>query len=179
MLWIQWMLKHWIWTRFEGFIVESLTSSLARKKTKNIFLKCTSCIQLDLKSHCKWNIVECKVTCIAKIWSDLKWFGGSQLLHTSLCIGYIHCIETMGDGPVQIVGEKLDRNNFQVWKFWMKSFLKGKGLWCLVSDEEPEPLLPQHASNAQVQAHKQWVERSSKVLHYFSICVTHALLIHI
>jgi len=52
----------------------------------------------------------------------------------------------MGDGLVQIVREKLDRNNFQSWKYKMQSFLKGKGFWGLVTGKEVEPLITHNAT---------------------------------
>ena len=80
---------------------------------------------------------------------------------------------------MQIVGEKLDRNNFQSWKYKMQSFLKGKGFWELVTGEEVEPLMPHNAIPVQVQAHKNWTKSANKVLHYFAICVTDSMLCHI
>jgi hypothetical protein len=48
----------------------------------------------------------------------------------------------MVDGLSQIVIEKLDKNNFKVWKFWIMNFLTGKGYWeCIFSDEKKPPLL--------------------------------------
>ncbi len=35
----------------------------------------------------------------------------------------------MADGLSQIAIEKLDKNNFQVWKFRIMNFLMGKGYW--------------------------------------------------
>jgi hypothetical protein len=42
----------------------------------------------------------------------------------------------MVDGLSQIVIEKLDKNNFQVWKFWIMSFFMGKGYWEFISTDE-------------------------------------------
>ena len=36
-----------------------------------------------------------------------------------------------------------------------------------------------NATQAQVQAHKNWTERANKVLHYFAICVIDGMLCHI
>ena len=33
------------------------------------------------------------------------------------------------DGLSNIVGDKLDKNNFHAWKFRMTNFLMGKGYW--------------------------------------------------
>ncbi len=47
------------------------------------------------------------------------------------------------DGFSQIAIEKLDKNNFQVWKFKIMNFLMGKGYWELVIGDEIENLLSQ------------------------------------
>jgi hypothetical protein len=42
----------------------------------------------------------------------------------------------------QIAIEKLDKNNFQVWKFRIMNFLMGKGYWeFIIGDEKEPPLL--------------------------------------
>ena len=45
------------------------------------------------------------------------------------------------DSLSQIVTEKLDKNNFQAWKFRMTNFLMGKGVWEYISGEIVEPVL--------------------------------------
>jgi len=48
----------------------------------------------------------------------------------------------MADGLSQITIEKLDKNNFQVWKFRIMNFLMGKGYWEFITgDEKKSPLL--------------------------------------
>ena len=61
----------------------------------------------------------------------------------------------MSDNITQIVGEKLDKNNFQAWRFRMTNFLMGKGVWDIVTGSEEEPHLPlQNATAAQIKAYK-------------------------
>jgi len=44
----------------------------------------------------------------------------------------------MVDNLSQIAIEKLDKNNFHVWKFRIMNFLMGKGYWeFITSDETP------------------------------------------
>jgi hypothetical protein len=50
----------------------------------------------------------------------------------------------MADGPSQIAIEKLDKNNFQVWKFKIMNFLIGKGYWEFIIVDETEPPLPKN-----------------------------------
>ena len=38
--------------------------------------------------------------------------------------------------------EKLEKNNYQPWKFRMRNYLIGKSLWGYASGEEVEPKLP-------------------------------------
>jgi hypothetical protein len=46
----------------------------------------------------------------------------------------------------QIAIEKLDKNNFQVWKFWIMNFLMGKGYWEFITGDENEPPLPENST---------------------------------
>jgi hypothetical protein len=48
----------------------------------------------------------------------------------------------MTDNLSQIAIEKLDKNNFQVWKFRITNFLMGKGYWEFINGDETEPFLP-------------------------------------
>jgi hypothetical protein len=45
----------------------------------------------------------------------------------------------MADGLSQIAIEKLDKNNFQVWKFRIMNLLMGKGYWEFITSDEKEP----------------------------------------
>jgi hypothetical protein len=45
----------------------------------------------------------------------------------------------MADNLSQIVIEKLDKNNLQVWKFKIMNFLMGKGYWEFINGNEKEP----------------------------------------
>jgi hypothetical protein len=47
----------------------------------------------------------------------------------------------MVDGLSPIAIEKLNKNNFQVWKFRIMNFLIGKGYWEFVTSDEIEPPL--------------------------------------
>jgi hypothetical protein len=49
----------------------------------------------------------------------------------------------MVDGLFQIAIEKLDKKNFQVWKFRIMNFLMGKGYWEFITGDETE-LLPKN-----------------------------------
>jgi hypothetical protein len=50
----------------------------------------------------------------------------------------------MVDGFSQITIEKLNKNNFQVWKFRIMNLLMGKGYWEFVTGDEIEPPLPKN-----------------------------------
>jgi hypothetical protein len=60
----------------------------------------------------------------------------------------------MADGFSQIAIEKLDKNNFQVWKFRIMNFLMGKGYWEFITGDENEPPLPKNPTQQQIQANK-------------------------
>ena len=53
----------------------------------------------------------------------------------------------------QIVTEKLDKNNFPVWKFIMTNFLMRKGYWDYIEgDLEEAPEIPEeNATAAQIR----------------------------
>jgi hypothetical protein len=44
----------------------------------------------------------------------------------------------MANGLPQIAIEKLNKNNFQVWKFRIMNFLMGKGYWEFITGDEKE-----------------------------------------
>jgi hypothetical protein len=48
----------------------------------------------------------------------------------------------MADGLSQIAIEKLNKNNFQVWKFRIMNFLMGKCYLEFIIGDEKEPPLP-------------------------------------
>ncbi len=60
----------------------------------------------------------------------------------------------MADNLCQIAIEKLDKNNFQVWKFRVMNFLMGKGYWEFISGDETKPLFPGNPTQQQIQANK-------------------------
>ena len=65
----------------------------------------------------------------------------------------------------QIVAEKLDKNNFQAWKFRMMNFLMGKGYWEFITENEGEPVLANVLNQQEMQAFKGWHERARKVIY--------------
>ncbi len=68
----------------------------------------------------------------------------------------------MADGLSQIAIEKLDKNNFQVWKFRIMNFLMGKGYWEFITGDEKEPPFPENPTQQQIQANKTWHEKAMK-----------------
>ena len=47
----------------------------------------------------------------------------------------------MSENLSTIVSEKLEKDNFQAWKFRMTNFLMGKGVWPFINGDEQEPVL--------------------------------------
>jgi hypothetical protein len=45
----------------------------------------------------------------------------------------------MAYGLSHIAIKKLNKNNFQVWKFRIMNFLMGKGYWEFITGDEKEP----------------------------------------
>ncbi len=85
----------------------------------------------------------------------------------------------MADGLSQIAIEKLDKNNFQVWKFRIMNFLMGKGYWEFINNDEKEPPLPKNPTQQQIQANKSWHEKARKVLYWFFVSVSDSMIVHI
>ena len=73
----------------------------------------------------------------------------------------------MADISSQI--EKLDKNNYQPWKFRMKNYLIGKNLWGYVSGAIVKPSLPNRgATDEQREAFMQWNEKDKMVIFVLS-----------
>jgi len=75
------------------------------------------------------------------------------------------------DGLFQIAIEKLDKNNFQVWKFRIMNFLMGKGYWEFITGDEKESPLPENPTQQQIQANKTWHEKAKKILYWLFMSV--------
>ena len=62
----------------------------------------------------------------------------------------------------------------------MTNFLIGKGVWDIVTGSDEEPHLPvQNATAMQIKAYKEWHEKTRRVLHWLSVCVSDAMIGHI
>jgi len=85
----------------------------------------------------------------------------------------------MADGLSQIAIDKLDKNNFQVWKFRIMNFLMGKGYWEFITGDEKEPPLPKNPTQQQIQANKTWHEKARKFLYWLSMNVSDSMIVHI
>ena len=86
----------------------------------------------------------------------------------------------MGDNSNNVGIEKLDKNNYQPWKFRMRNYLIGKSLWGYVTGEEAEPRLPtENVSVEELKAWKTWNEKDKKVMFLISQNVTNGMIGHI
>ena len=80
----------------------------------------------------------------------------------------------------QIVGEKLTKDNYSVWSYRIENFLRGKGVWELITGEDVCPLLPEeNPSDEDKRLYKTWIKKPQKVLHWISICISETLIPHI
>ena len=71
----------------------------------------------------------------------------------------------MTDNNTNVGIEKLDKDNYQPWKFRMSYYLMGKGLWGYVRGENKEPeLLEEGGTPDYLKAWKTWNERDKKVM---------------
>ncbi|KAH7423386.1 hypothetical protein KP509_12G052900 [Ceratopteris richardii] len=78
--------------------------------------------------------------------------------HTLLC-----------DDTTQIIGDKLNKDNYHIWSYRMENFLMGKGLWGLVNGEDECLELPNNWNVEEQKEYKTWIEKSRKVLPWISI----------
>jgi len=85
----------------------------------------------------------------------------------------------MANSFSQITIEKLDKNNFQVWKFRIMNFLMGKGYWEFITGDEKEPPFLENPTQQQIQANKTWHEKARKVLYWLSISAFDSMIVHI
>ena len=86
----------------------------------------------------------------------------------------------MSDNSNTVGIEKLDKNNYQPWKFMMRNYLIGKSLWGYVTGEEKEPVLPtQNATADDLKAWKTWNEKDKKVMFLMSQNISNAMIGHI
>ena len=77
-----------------------------------------------------------------------------------------------------IVGDKLDQNNFHAWKFRMTNFLMGKGYWEYIRGEMEEMLesLEYNPTTAPIKAFKDWTQGASKVMYWLSISIHDSMI---
>ena len=86
----------------------------------------------------------------------------------------------MADQNNSVGIEKLDKNNYQPWKFRMRNYLIGKSLWGYVTGEEMEPRLPlQNVTPEDLKAWKAWNEKDKKVMFLISQNVSNGMIGHI
>jgi hypothetical protein len=85
----------------------------------------------------------------------------------------------MANDLSQIAIEKLDKNNFQVWKFRIMNFLMGKGYWEFIIGDEIEPFILENPTQQQIQANKTWHEKARKVLNWLFVSVSDYMIVHI
>jgi hypothetical protein len=85
----------------------------------------------------------------------------------------------MADGLSQIAIKKLNKNNFQVWKFRIMNFLMGKGYWEFIIGDEKEPFLLEKPTQQQIQTNETWHEKVRKVLHWLFVSVSDSMIVHI
>ncbi|MCO5547811.1 hypothetical protein L7F22_001263 [Adiantum nelumboides] len=86
----------------------------------------------------------------------------------------------MTDNSNTVGIEKLDKDNFQPWKFKMRNYLMGKDLWGYVIGEYEEPELPETGvSGEELKAWKTWNEKDKRVMFLISQNVSNGMIGHI
>ncbi|MCO5603383.1 hypothetical protein L7F22_057533 [Adiantum nelumboides] len=85
------------------------------------------------------------------------------------------------ESNMQIVSEKLTKDNFNAWKFRITNYLKGKEYWDYVEGaNEAPPIIPHTGvSTEQVKSLKDWHQGSAKVMYWLSVSVSNSIVGHI
>ncbi|MCO5550262.1 hypothetical protein L7F22_003743 [Adiantum nelumboides] len=86
----------------------------------------------------------------------------------------------MAESNTNVSIEKLEKGNYQPWKFCMRNYLMDKSLWGYATGEEIEPELPQkNISEAELKAWKAWNKKDKKVMFLVSQNVSNNMIRHI
>ncbi|MCO5600454.1 hypothetical protein L7F22_054567 [Adiantum nelumboides] len=85
------------------------------------------------------------------------------------------------ESNMQIVSEKLTKDNFHAWNFRITNYVKGKGYWDYVEGaNEAPPIIPDTgASTEQVKSLKDWHQGSAKVMYWLFVTVSNSIVGHI
>ncbi len=83
------------------------------------------------------------------------------------------------DDLSQIAIEKLNKNNFHVWKFRIMNFLMGKGYWEFITGDETKPPLLKNPTQQQIQANQTWHEKARKILYWLSVNASDSMIVYI
>ena len=87
-------------------------------------------------------------------------------------------IRNMAELSSQI--EKLDKHNYQPWKFQMRNYLIRKNLWSFITGIELKPVM--HATNPteeQIRNFNQWNEKDKMVMFVLSQNISNSMIGHI
>ena len=71
----------------------------------------------------------------------------------------------MSENLSTIVSEKLEKDNFQAWKFRMTNFLMEKGVWTFINGDEQEPIFDAAPTIVDMKTLKEWHEKAKKVMY--------------
>ena len=78
-----------------------------------------------------------------------------------------------------IVSEKLEKDNFQEWKFRMRNFLMGKGVWPFINGDEQELVLDATPIAIELMTFKEWHEKDVKVMYWSFLIILDSMIVHI
>ena len=73
--------------------------------------------------------------------------------------------------------EKLDKNNYQSWKFRIRNFLMGKNIWGVVSGSEVKPTPAGTAPTPrEMRAINTWIEKGRMLMFILSQNISNAII---
>ena len=73
--------------------------------------------------------------------------------------------------------EKLDKGNYQPWKFHMRNYLIGKEMWGFVTGATEQPRVPDESSTkAEIDAYNQWNTKDKMVTFILSQNISNSMI---
>ena len=134
-----------------------------------------------LKDQVVLSILAFRFTAIrVTVWEIRLFEGKPAEIANSAGFTFFAKIAEMGESSNSVGIEKLDKDNYQPWRFRMRTYLTGKSLWGYVSGEEKEPKLPvENKTEQDIKAWKAWNEKDKKVMFVISQNMSNSMVGHI
>ena len=85
----------------------------------------------------------------------------------------------MSENLFTIVIKKLEKDNFQAWKFTIINFHMEKGVWPFISCDEQELVSGATPTIAELETFKEWHEKDIKIMYWLFVSDLDSMIVHI